>query len=122
MVKAKNRIELAKAIAIDKQDVVVVEDPELIEYLVKKGAIKVPPPDLQTGLYSADQRMELDPEIIRMIIEALLALALIVFGYFLVKKGLEKDCDVTIELIDPKTGKIKRIVFTKRKKEKTGNG
>lgn len=119
MIEVTNRFELAKALVIDGEDEIIVKDPELIKYLIEKGHVKLPEPSSSGGPcgMNSSLSLELPPDVIEPIIEAIIAIAILICGTYLVKRALEKEYDVTIDGFNPETGKVGCVKFRKRREE-----
>ncbi len=127
MVEVKTKIELINAVFVRREDEILVRDPDLIEYLVKECDIKPKPPEDPSpdfGTYDCVYHTPLSDvdiaELLKLIIAIITAIGVvvaIVLGYLSIKDALKKGYDVEIKGVDPRTGKIDHIKFTRPKPE-----
>ncbi len=126
MVEVKNKFELITAVMVDKEDEILVRDPDLIEYLVKECDIKPKLPEnpsSDTGLCSCRYYTDLSIEDIIKLLEAIPAIIsaigviiALVLGFLSIKDALKKGYNIEIKF-NPKTGKIESIEFKRPKSE-----
>ena len=111
---------------VDKEDEILVRDPDLIKYLVKECDIKPKPPEnlsSDTNLYSCKYYTDLSSEDIIKLLEAIAGIIsaigviiALVLGFLSIKDALKKGYNIEIKF-NPKTGKIESIEFKRPKSE-----
>ena len=121
MVEVKNRFEFAKAVVIDKENVILVKDPGLIKFLVKKCDIMPSessnnPDYLCYNAFRMPTPEEIDKIIamLKLIAQLFTAIASVIFAIKEFIKAIKSLYRVKGEGHDPATGMYSSLVFERR--------